>query len=98
MDLASRLKTLRELKGFSQYRLSQQSGISQSFLSALEAGKKWPTVYTLEKICRCLGISLAEFFVEEPESIPEHLRLLFNEARYLKPEQCKKLAKFLASL
>jgi len=46
MEIAGRLKALRQKKGLSQYRLAQESGISQSFLSALEAGSKWPTVYT----------------------------------------------------
>ncbi|MCL6610641.1 MAG: helix-turn-helix transcriptional regulator [Peptococcaceae bacterium] len=98
MNFSFRLKTLREKRGFSQYRLAQQSGISQSFLSALEAGTKWPTIYTLNKICKCLGISLAEFFADDAFPIPEHVRPLIDEARRLNPDQCKKLAEFLASL
>lgn len=98
MNVAARVKYFRKKKGISQYRLSQESGISQSFLSALEAGAKWPTVYTLEKICACLGVSLAEFFTDAPLPIPEHLRLLLEEARYLNPEQCEKLIGFINSL
>ena len=98
MEIAGRLKALRQKKGLSQYRLAQESGISQSFLSALEAGSKWPTVYTLDKICRCLDLSLAEFFSEDPEQVPDHVRPLLEEVRRLKPEQCRILADFLSSI
>lgn len=98
MNLASRLKILREKRGFSQYRLAHQSGISQSFISALEAGTKSPTIYTLKKICDCLGISLAEFFTDEPIPVPGHIKAVIEEARHLNHEQCKKLADFLSSL
>lgn len=100
MSIALRIKELRKKKGVSQYRLAKDSGISQSFLSALEAGIKSPTVYTIEKICVCLGISLSEFFDDEPafSPVPEHLRLVMEEARNLSPQQCEKLADFIKSL
>lgn len=98
MNIASRIKDLRKKKSISQYRLAKDSGISQSFSSALEAGIKSPTVYTIEKICVCLGVSLSEFFNDEPLPVPEHLRLVLEEARNLSPQQCKKLADFIKSL
>lgn len=98
MNIASRIKDLRKKKSISQYRLAKDSGISQSFSSALEAGIKSPTVYTIEKICVCLGVSLSEFFNDEPLPVPVHLRLVLEEARNLSPQQCKKLADFIKSL
>ncbi|MGB4337976.1 MAG: helix-turn-helix transcriptional regulator [Bacillota bacterium] len=98
IDIASRLKFLRDKRGMSIYRLAREAKVSQSFLSAIEAGQKVPTVTTLRKICEALGISLVEFFTDEPTQVPNHLRPLLDEGRRLKPAQVKKLAEFLASL
>lgn len=98
IDVASRLKFLREKRGVSIYRLAREAKVSQSFLSAIESGQKVPTVTTLRKICEALGISLVEFFTDEPAQVPNHLRPLLDEGRRLKPAQVKKLAEFLASL
>lgn len=98
IDIASRLKFLREKRGMSIYRLAREAKVSQSFLSAIEAGQKVPTVTTLQKICEALGISLAEFFTDKPIQVPNYLRPLLDESRCLKPEQIKKLTEFLASL
>jgi len=100
MNLPSRLRSLRESRGLSLYRLAKLAGVSQSFLSDLEAGRKWPTIYTLEKICNSMGITLAQFFGSESDfpQLPEHLRSLLAEASRLNPEQVEKLTLFLASL
>ena len=98
IDIASRLKFLREKRGMSIYRLAREAKVSQSFLSAIEAGQKVPTITTLQKICEALGISLVEFFTDEPTQVPNHLRPLLDESRRLKPAQVKKLTEFLASL
>lgn|GEM_PF-2179764 len=97
MDIAIRLKKLREDKGLSQYRLARHSGVSQSFLSSLEAGAKWPTVYTLNKICGSLGVSLSEFFSEEGARGGQAGALLAELIR-LDPGQCSALAGFLSCL
>lgn len=55
MEVGKRLKNIREKRKYSQYRLAQKSGISQSFLSSLEAGEKSPTINTLEKIGKNLS-------------------------------------------
>lgn len=98
MNVATRLQSIREKRGLSIYRLAQMSGVSQSFLSAVEAGQKVPTVTTLERICTSLGISLAEFFDTTPVPAPAHLQELWEETRYLTVEQSQKLADFLRSL
>lgn len=98
MNVAFRLKSLREDKNLSQYRLAKKSGVSQSFLSTLESDQKTPTIDTLEKLCNALGINLAEFFDTPCTDIPDHLVLLVEEGRYLSPTQVEKLVDFLASL
>lgn len=91
MDISSRLIALREARKMSKNQLAQKSGLAQSFISAIEAGKKQPTVDSLSRICRALGITLADFFSQDSQDIPVHLRPLIEAARDLSPEQVEVL-------
>jgi transcriptional regulator with XRE-family HTH domain len=98
MSPAEKLKELRKKRNLSQYKLSKKSGISQSFISAIEPGKKSPTISTLDKICDSLGISIQDFFCEVSSNIPPLINKLVKESRHLSPEQNKKLLEFLLSM
>lgn len=67
MDYGKKLKSIRENKKISIYRLSQDTGISQGHISDLENGRNQPTIETLRKILVSLGITLAEFFNEDKD-------------------------------
>lgn len=63
----------------SRYRLAQKSGISQSSISTLLNMQSVPTIQTLEKICKGLDMTLAQFFSEDdelPNLTEEQKRLL----------------------
>lgn len=60
MDIAANLKGIRLRMNLSQRRLAQISGVSQPFIHNIESGHKSPTVRTLEKLARALGVSVAE--------------------------------------
>lgn len=93
--LASRIKALREAKGFTINKLASQAGISQSFLRDIELGNKKPTVDTLDAICWALDISLSDFFSVERDLLSEELHYQIYR---LNPEQRQKLLDFLKSL
>ena len=63
--IPERMNELCARKKISRYQLSAMTGISQSALSSISKKKTVPTVITLDKICRALGISLSEFFESE---------------------------------
>ncbi|MDR0551711.1 MAG: helix-turn-helix domain-containing protein [Spirochaetaceae bacterium] len=67
--LANNIKWHRANCGFSQEKLAELAGISISFLSAIETGKKWPYPETLARLSAALNISAAEFFVQEGVSL-----------------------------
>jgi transcriptional regulator with XRE-family HTH domain len=46
----------------SQEQVAHIADITPAYLGQVERGTKNITVYTLEKICRALNVSLAEFF------------------------------------
>ncbi len=60
--VGKRVKTLRNAKGWSQLKLSTESGLDPSWIGQVERGVVVPTVKTLDQICKGLSITLAEFF------------------------------------
>ena len=48
----------REAKGWSQYRLAKEIGLTQSFVNHIESGRKSPSIETFFKICGVLDIKL----------------------------------------
>ena len=62
--IADKITSLCEKRDISKYRLSQQSGISQSSLGRIMTQENLPSLITLEKICTALGVTLSQFFQE----------------------------------
>lgn len=62
MKIGARLKKYRLAKGYTIYKLSKETDISQNHISAIENDKRQPTVDTLERLVAPMGISLAELF------------------------------------
>ena len=56
------IQKIRESKGISQQELAAKCNFEKSNMSRLEAGRVNPTLSTLEKVSKALGISLAELF------------------------------------
>ncbi len=54
------LAAFRKAKGWSQKKLSDQSGVSQTYISELEADKKQPTVLIVQKLACALDVTLLE--------------------------------------
>ena len=64
-SLAARLKSIREAKGITKYRLAKLSGVSQTYIYRIEQGEiKNPRRDTLQSLARGLNISLVELLGE----------------------------------
>lgn len=61
-NLGKRLKQIRFRKGLTQEALSARAGLTKSYVSLLEAGKKVPAISTLSDIAAALGTTLGELF------------------------------------
>ena len=61
-ELGKRVADARKKKGMSQERLAAESGIDRSHLGFIEQGRRHPTVATLYKLTRSLGLSLEQLF------------------------------------
>jgi transcriptional regulator with XRE-family HTH domain len=62
VDVAARLRELREGQSMSMRSLAQKSGLSANALSMIERGLASPSVSTLNKLASALGVSITEFF------------------------------------
>ena len=61
-ELGKHITSLRKSKKYSMYKLSLNSGISNSVLMRIEKGQREPRINTLLKIIDGLEITPAEFF------------------------------------
>lgn len=59
-----RIKEYMTARGWSEYKLAQMSGLSQSTVANLFRRNTVPSISTLESICGALGITLSLFFAE----------------------------------
>lgn len=64
MDILKKINRLRLERDWSIYRLSVESGISQSTLTNMFNRETLPSITTLECICNAFGISMSDFFKE----------------------------------
>jgi putative transcriptional regulator len=57
-----KIKELRESKGMTTRAFAQEAGISTETLNAVEHGRRQPSVRTLSKIARALGVEARDLF------------------------------------
>jgi len=62
-----KLQEFMNKKNISQGKLSQCSGVSQSCISQLVSGKKYPRLSTMEKLASALGVTVSELIGEKPK-------------------------------
>jgi transcriptional regulator with XRE-family HTH domain len=70
MDVLERIKQLRDERRWSNYKLSQVSGVSQTTLRNMFARNTLPGISTLEAICEGFGMTLSQFFADGGEPVP----------------------------
>lgn len=69
-DVLAKIERERKNRNWSEYTLAKNSGIAQSTISTWYRKQLQPSVASIEKICKGLGITLSEFF-EEDAPLPE---------------------------
>lgn len=60
------IRKLRKERGWTQRDLAGKAGTTQYTISEIELGHRDPHPTTLRKLAQALGVSVAEFFAEEP--------------------------------
>jgi transcriptional regulator with XRE-family HTH domain len=65
-SVSENIRKLRQKKGISQGRLSKEADIALNTVVKIETGESPnPTVETLEKIAKALGVSMADLFKDK---------------------------------
>lgn len=62
MEVLNRIEELRKERGWSIYKLAEESGITQSTLANMFSRKTMPSISTLTQLCETFDISLSQFF------------------------------------
>jgi len=102
MTIGTRLRELREKKGFSQGDIEKATGLLRCYTSRVENGHTVPSLATLEKYAGALDVKLFELFYtgEEP---PTPAPALLESADVAAPDSAEgrfrlKLEKLLKGL
>jgi transcriptional regulator with XRE-family HTH domain len=61
-DILNRIKELQELRGWSNYRLAKEAGVSEGSINNMFRLKNLPTMPTIEALCGAFDITLPQFF------------------------------------
>ena len=64
--MGTNIKIYRSACGLSQSKLAEQAGTATNYISAIEGGRRFPSVEILEKIAFVLGIDTPELFSMKP--------------------------------
>ena len=78
MDTHERLRQLLDERGWTEYRLAKNCGLSESMIANIYRRNTVPSITTLETICKGFGITLSQFFAEgEMVELTPELKELF---------------------
>lgn len=94
-DILGRIDRERLSRGWTEYTLAENSGLSQSTLSTWRRRNLQPSVASIERICGGLGISLSQFFLEEDDISAEEQREILTLWYRLSPAKRAALKKML---
>jgi len=89
-DVLKEITRLREKRNWSEYDLAKHSGLTQSTISTWYRKNQIPTIPTLDKVCRGLGITLSQFFAEGDDAVsltPRQKELLDNWSALTETQQ-----------
>lgn len=88
MDAQGRIKGMMVERGWTEYRLAKEAGLSHSTVTNMFKRNNAPTLPTLEAVCTAFGITLAQFFAEgNPLELTEEQQTLYTKWSSLSDRQ-----------
>lgn len=97
-DILGRIDSERLSRGWSEYTLAESSGLTQSTISTWRRKNLQPSVASIEKICRGLGITLAKFFSDNDEDdLSDEQRKILDLWSKLSPKQRAAVTNMISS-
>lgn len=65
MDVKEKLIQLQKQRGWSDYKIAKEAGLSPNTVSNIYRRNNVPSLSTLEALCKAFGITMAQFFAED---------------------------------
>ena len=88
MDTNERLRKILNERGWTYYKLSKSSGLSESTVTNIFKRNTVPSIPTLELICKGFGITLSQFFADgDMVELTPDLKQIFDGWSNLTPRQ-----------
>lgn len=100
INVLERITFYRKQKGWTEYQLAEESGLTQSTISSWYRKDMLPSIASLEKICNAFDITLSHFFATEDDSfsLTDIQKELIQEANRLTEHQKLALLNFFKTL
>lgn len=100
IDVLERITYYRNQKNWSEYQLAEKSGLTQSTISSWYRKNLYPTIPSLEKICKAFGITLSQFFSNNEDNfeLTELQKSILLEINHLSEDQQLALLDFFKTL
>jgi transcriptional regulator with XRE-family HTH domain len=67
---ADHVRARRKAIGFTQEELAERSGFSTNYIARLELGMSVPSLSTLSRLSRALGVGVTDLLTNETEPVP----------------------------
>ena len=100
IDVLKEILYYRQQKGWTEYQLAEESGLTQSTISSWYRKNIIPSIPSLEKVCNAFGITLSQFFSTKDDnySLTPRQKELLEEAGRLTDQQQAALVAFFKTL
>ena len=69
LNVLKRILDLRTLRGWSEWKLAEESDLKQSTISSWYSKNQLPKLPSLEKICNAFGITMSQFFCKDNDAV-----------------------------
>ncbi len=88
MNTHARLRQLLRERGWTEYKLSKECGLSQSTIGNIFRRNTVPSIATLETICKGFGVTMSQFFADtDMVELTSDMKELFDSWICLTPLQ-----------
>ena len=98
MEILERINELRNKRGWSIYKLAEESGITQSTLANMFSRGTLPSLTTLKQLCDAFGITMAQFFESDSNGFSDEEQLIISNYRKLENQEKEVIKKLLESI
>ena len=100
MDTLERIRQFMYARGWTEYKLAKESGLSHSTVTNMFARRTAPSIPTLEALCNGFGITLSQFFSESGSMVElsEEQLAMFNQWAKLTQRQKELIAELIENM